>query len=212
MSSAANRPRPPDPDQEQARDRIGEALLDLCFAHGYRSLSLQMLLDRAEIDEAVFGRHFDDLDDCFCTIYEELRDELMEGAAAAVAAERSWRDGLRAALYAIVDFVEEDQKRTHLIIVEARSAGDRAVDLIHEGYERMFDYLDRGREERPGSGTISRATAEAIGGSIFFQMYSSYTNGSIASVREKVPKMMYTAVLPYLGREAAEEELSRPPA
>jgi AcrR family transcriptional regulator len=184
--------------------------VDLCFEHGYRSLSLQMLLDRAEVDEATFLRHFDDLEDCFCGIYEELRDELMEAAAAAVASQRTWRDGLRAAIYAIVDFVEEDEKRRHLIILEARSAGDRAVYLIHEGYERFFDYLDRGREERSASGTISRATAEAIGGSIFFQMYSSYRNGSIGSVRETVPKMMYMAVLPYLGPVIAQEELRRP--
>ena len=60
--------------RERARDRIGEALLDLCSEHGYRSLSLQMLLDRAEVEEDAFRLHFDDLEDCFCKIYEELRE------------------------------------------------------------------------------------------------------------------------------------------
>ena len=71
--------------------------------------------------------------------------------------EATWRDGLRAAIYAMVDFIGEDAKRTHLMVLDVRGAGDRALDLMHEGYERFFDFLDRGREERAGSGPRSPA-------------------------------------------------------
>ena len=168
-----------------------------------------MLLDRAGVDEVEFHRHYDDLEDCICSVYQRNRDELMERIAAAIAAETTWRDGLRAAIYVMVDSFEEDEKRTRLMAVEVQTAGDRAVNLIQEGYERFFDFLDLGREARNDSGSISRATAEAIGGAIFLQMYSSYKYGSVDSVRGEVPKIMYTAVLPYLGPEAAEEELRR---
>jgi hypothetical protein len=43
---------------------------------------------------------------------------------------------------------------------------------------------------------------------MFFQMYASYEAGeSIDAVRARIPELMYVAVLPYLGAEAAEEEL-----
>ena len=135
----------------------------------------------------------------------------MESALAAAAAEPTWRDGLRAALYAIADFVEADERRTRLMLVEARTAGDRAIGLIQEGYDRFFDLIDRGREERPGAGSLTRASAEAIGGTIFLQMYAAQGTGVAGLARAAVPRMMYTAVLPYLGQQAAEEELRRPP-
>jgi len=73
----------------------------------------------------------------------------------------------------------------------------------------MFDLLDAGRGEREGGGP-SRAIAEAVGGTIFFRMNAAFEEGSIETVRAKIPEMMYMAVLPYLGPEAAEVELNAP--
>jgi AcrR family transcriptional regulator len=183
------------------------AMVGLCFEHGYRQTTLDMLLDRAEVDRAAFERHFTDLEDCFCEVYQEMQKELMERVLAAIACESTWRDRLRATAYTMADFVAEDEKRTRFVIFEVRSAGDRAIYLLSQSYERLFDLIDQGRRERRLPGSISRATAEAIGGTMFFQMYASYAAGSIESVRAKVPEMMYVAVLPYLGAEAAAEEL-----
>jgi AcrR family transcriptional regulator len=193
------------------RERMAAAMVALCFEHGYREATLEMLLDRANVDRAAFERHFADLEDCFCEVYQDMQNELMERVLAAISRESTWRDRLRATAYTMADFVAEDQMRTHFAIFEVRSAGDRAICLLSQSYERLFDLIDQGRAERRLPGSISRATAEAIGGTMFFQMYASYEAGSIDSVRAKVPEMMYVAVLPYLGVEAAEEELHRVP-
>jgi AcrR family transcriptional regulator len=194
------------------RERMAAALVGLCFEHGYRQTTLDMLLDRAEVDRAAFERHFTDLEDCFCEVYQDMQKELMERVLAAIACESTWRDRLRTTAYTMADFVAEDKKRTHFAIFEVRSAGDRAIYLLSQSYERLFDLIDQGRHERRLPGSISRATAEAIGGTMFFQMYASYEAGSIESVRAKVPEMMYVAVLPYLGAKAAAEELRLVPA
>jgi AcrR family transcriptional regulator len=192
------------------RERMATALIDLCFEQGYRRTTLGMLLERAGVDHAAFERHFADLEDCFCSVYEDIQGELMERVLAAVTAAPTWRDRLRATAYTMADFVAEDERRTHLAIFEVRSAGDRAVYLLSQSYERLFDLIDMGRRESRRERSISRATAEAIGGSMFFQMYASYDGESIDAVRAKVPELMYVAVLPYLGPEAAAEELRTP--
>ncbi len=181
--------------------------MDLCYERGYRATTLAMLLERAGLDLAAFERHFRDLEDCFCEVYGEFQEELMKRMFAAISGEPTWRDRLRVMAYTMADYVSEDERRTQFIVVEVRSAGDRAIYMMSQGYERLFDLIDMGRRERPAAGSISRATAEAIGGSMFFQMYSSYEPGSIDAVRARVPELMYMAVLPYLGPEAAEEEL-----
>lgn len=189
------------------RERIAEALVDLCFEHGYRGTTEQMLIDHADVDRGTFKRLFTDLENCFCEVYEGMQEELMERIVAVVSREPTWRDRLRATAYTLADYVAEDERRTQFTIVEVRSAGDRALYLLGQSYERLFDLIDMGRHERPQGRSITRTTAEAVGGSIFFQMYASYEAGSIESVRAMVPELMYVAVLPYLGPEAAEEEL-----
>jgi AcrR family transcriptional regulator len=194
------------------RERIAAGMVDLCFEHGYRETTLDMVLDRAEVDRAAFERHFADLEDCFCEVYKEMRDDLMTRVAAAVEHEATWRDSLRAAAYTMVDWAAEDEKRTKFTVIEARSAGERALVLMGQAFEELFDLIDRGRDERQLPGAISRATAEAVGGTIFTQMYAAYEEGSIKAVRAKIPEMMYMAVRPYLGEDAAAEELRQAPS
>jgi AcrR family transcriptional regulator len=189
------------------RERMAEALIALCFENGYRQTTLEMLLERAGVERAAFERHFADMEDCFCKVYEDMQEELMRRVVAAIEREPTWRDRLRTIAYTMADFVAEDERQAHFAIVEIRAAGDRAMYLLGQSYERLFDLIDLGRRERRLRGSISRATAEAIGGTIFFQMYASYQAGSVDAVRARVPEMMYVAVLPYLGAEAAEEEL-----
>lgn len=200
------------PPRRPARQRIADGLLELCFERGYREVTLAELLERAEVDRSEFEGFYDDLEDCFCSIYEGLQGEMMARVTAAVEGAPSWRDGLRAVAYAIVGYLEEDECRAHLMAIEVMRAGERAGLLLAEAFEQIFDILDRGRWERAHAGAISRATAEAIGGTIFTQMYAAFEDGSVEAVRAKVPEMMYVAVLPYMGEQAAEEELHRDPA
>jgi AcrR family transcriptional regulator len=195
------------------RERIAAALVDLCFERGYRATTEEMLLDRAGVDRTAFVHHFTDLENCFCEVYKELLDQMTADVVEAVLGEATWRDRLRAAAYAMADYVTEDEKRTHFTIVEVRTAGDRALFIMGQAYDRLFDLIDEGRRQPGARGSTTRATAEAIGGTLFFQMFSSYEAGSADAVRARIPELMYLAVLPYLGPEAAEEELRmRPPS
>jgi AcrR family transcriptional regulator len=196
------------------RTRIRAALIDLCFERGYRQIGLADLLARAAVTEREFHRHFADLEDCFCRVYLEIRDGFLDRVAVAVSDEESWRDRIRATAYVLIRFLAEDEKVTHLSSVDVLTAGERAHLLFGEAVERLTTLIDEGRGERESSTgeTISRATAGAIAGGILTQIYA--TSGQKAPMPpegEVVPQMMYTAVLPYLGEEAAREELSIPP-
>ena len=192
--------------------RVVDALLSLCLEHGYPDVTLPMVLERAGVDSREFGLHYADIEDCFLKIYTGYRDDIMGRIAAAVAEEESWRGRIRAAAYTMLGYMEVDERRTNFIVIEVRRAGERAVVSMGEAFEEMFDLLDSGRDER-GRTDISRATAEAVGGTIFFRMNAAFEQGSMEAVRAKMPEMMYMAVLPYLGAEAAEDELhAAPPA
>lgn len=191
-------------------DRINDAFLDLSVSRGYRNVTLAMVLERADVDQPAFDRHFTDLEDCFCQLYEGYKDEFVDRISRAGAAQRTWRDRVRATAYELLRFFLEDERRARFVSLEVRQAGERAQLMLAEGVEPLFELIDQGRFERPDHRAISHATAEAVGGGILAQIITAVETGTLSA--DPIPQLMYSVVLPYLGSEAAIEELSiRPP-
>jgi hypothetical protein len=141
-----------------------------------------------------------------------MQEELLEQIATAVAELASWRERLRTAAYTMLAYLAEDERRAHVAVVDAYDGGERLQREIHKFFLYAFELIDQGRAESgPGRRPLSRATAEAISGAISLQIRSGFGPGWIEEARARVPELMYAAVLPYLGQEAAAEELRIPP-
>jgi AcrR family transcriptional regulator len=195
--------------EEDERNRLDRALIDLCFERGFAQISVEGLCRRAALEPADFDRHYADLEDCFCRVYGEIRDDFLLRLAAAIEPIHIWRERLRAAAYFLLEFFAEDPRVTYFGMVEVRRAGERAQLLFAAVFEAIFDLLDQGREQRPDHQAISRATATSISGGIFAQIYTAIERRQPLRP-EAVPQLMHDAVLPYLGPEAAEQELRLP--
>ncbi len=195
------------------RARIRQALIDLSYERGFATLELADLLAAAAVDEGTFHRYYADLEDCFFQVYSGELERFRRETAAARAGLPSWRDRLRATAYALYRFLAADERVRWLTAVEVRAASERSQLLIGEEVEALFALIDEGRDERPEvSEKLTRATAETLGGGIFNQVYVvAGQKGPMPPEEEIVPPLMYVTVLPYLGEEAAREELSMPP-
>lgn len=197
---------------QRRRPRLHQALIDLCFERGFAQVTVTDLCRRAGIDRAEFDRHYADLDECFFEAYEVEVCRFTRLMAAARACPGSWRDRLRATAYALLSFLRDDERVTNFVAVEVRAASERAQLLFGQGIEPLFDLIDEGRDEPGASSSLTRSTAEQVGGGIFHQIYGAVGQGqSLAPGSRIVPEMMYAAVLPYLGPAAAAEELRIPP-
>jgi AcrR family transcriptional regulator len=191
--------------------RLREALLDLCVERGYADLRLEDLLERAGVDSAAFHRHYADLDGCFAAVLAQAYGEFFEIAQKAVAGEVGWRDRMRATAYALLRFLRSDERVARLAAVEAQHGGERALQLFVQTFNRLVDLLDEGSAEAGGPDSPSRATALGIGGVVFARVQEAVAEGELGLGEEEIPELMYAAVFPYLGAEAAEEELRIPP-
>jgi AcrR family transcriptional regulator len=196
------------PDQAS---RLREALLDLCVERGYASLQLTDLLERAGVERSAFEREYDDLDACFATVLGEIYAEFFTRAQAAVAGQSGWRDRMRATAYALLRFLRADERVARLAAVEAQHAGEGAQRLFLETFNRLVDLIDEGSAEATGPDSPSRATALGVGGVVFARIQEAVAEGELGLGEEEIPELMYAAVFPYLGAEAAEEELRVPP-
>lgn len=199
------------PQPLSQRTRIRRALTGLCFERGYRATSLPLLLERAEVAERDFRREFDDLEDCLCSILVEQRTELMVVAWNAFSSQEGWANQMRAVALAMIRFAQEDQPRARTILVEAELAGEPSKLIRDQGMEMFSAFIDTGREQLEDPGSISRATADALGGAVFYQVRAKVEKGEYDELTDQLPELMYAVVLPYLGPEAALRELRIPP-
>jgi hypothetical protein len=104
-----------------------------------------------------------------------------------------WRDRLRAATYALYR-----RCRTH------------PAFPAEEEIEELVDLIDEGRAGPEAPASLTRVTAEALGGAILYELCRACRPSSPPE-SELVPSLMYVAVLPYAGPRAADEELRIPP-
>lgn len=194
------------------RDPIRQALIDLCFERGFSELTVDGLCERGGVDPVSFERDYESLDDCFCAVFESELDRLLLDFNAALAhAGRGWRPRLRAVAYAFHRWLVADPARTHLMVTEIRTGPERARLIQAHGIQQMIELLDEGRGVSSDPDRITRATAEALAGGILTQIYAAVGEGRLGPESEHVPQLMCAAVLPYLGRERALEELEIPP-
>ena len=199
-----------DPITEEVGN-LREALLDLCVERGYAELQLDDVLERAGVDSAAFHRHYADLDACFNAVLGQAYAEFFELAQKAVADETGWRDRMRATAYALLRFLRTDERVARLAAVEAQHGGEGALRLFVQTFNRLVDLLDEGSAEAGGPDSPSRATAVGIGGVVFARIQEAIAEGELGMGEEEIPQLMYAAVFPYLGAEAADEELHIPP-
>jgi AcrR family transcriptional regulator len=191
--------------------RLREALLDLCAERGYKKLKLRELLERADVDEAAFKQLYPDLDACFAAVLGEIYDEFFVRAQEAVTGQNGWRDRMRATAYALLRYLRSDERVARLAAVEVQYAGKRAQELFLETFNRLVNLLNEGSSEADGPESPGLATAIGVGGIVFARIQEAVAKGELGLGEEEIPELMYGAVFPYLGAEAAAEELRIPP-
>lgn len=193
--------------EAQERRRLREAMLDLCVEGGYPNLELTGLLERAALDEGAFHRYYEDLDSCFAGVLGEIYSEFFGRASEALREESGWRDRMRATAYALLRFLRSDERVAHLAAVEAQHGGEGAQHEFLSTFNRLVDLIDEGSAEASGPDSPSRATALGVGGVVFARIQEAVAEGELGLGEEEIPELMYGAVFPYLGAEAAAEEL-----
>jgi len=198
-------------DSANEVSRLREAMLDLCLERGYRTFGLDDLLGRSGVDQAAFQEHYTDLDACFAAVLGEIYAEFFASAREAVTGQIGWRDRMRATAYALLRFLRRDQRVAHLAAVEAQAGGETAQRLFLETFNRLVDLIEEGSTEAAGPDSPSRATALGVGGVVFARIQEAVAEGELELGKEEIPELMYGAVFPYLGAEAAAEELRIPP-
>lgn len=136
-------------------------------------------------------------------------EQLLVRVGEAYAAERAWVDGLRAVAYELRDFLREDPARARAMVLEAPFGNAETRGIRESGAAALAALIDLGRAEAVAPDSLPAAVSEISAAVIYNRIHVAVEAGDPLD-DQIVRELMYTAVMPYLGTEAALAELNMP--
>lgn len=188
-----------------------KAMLDLVYERGYDAVSVAEISTRAGGTRAEFERLFGDKLGCAVAVLEAIATDKLQVVRGAFDRQPRWPDSLRAAAYAHVGWIVENPKKMRFGLLETVWASDLTSALRDRLFGEYFAMVDAGREVAADPGSIPAFTAEGVVGAITEVVARRLGQEEVRELPDLVPEMMYLAVRPYLGEEAARRELGAPP-
>jgi len=195
---------------EIQRSRMLAAASEAVAEVGYARMTIAQVIGRARVSRKTFYDVFTDREDCFLAAFDQAISRARLVATEAYENESSWRDGLRAALAALLTFMDEHPALARLCLVEALAAGDAVLERRAQVLDELAEVVDRGRFERNAARNPAPLTAEGVVGGIVAVLHARLVEDCSEPLSDLLGALMGMIVLPYLGARAASGELSRP--
>jgi AcrR family transcriptional regulator len=190
------------------RQSVIKAAIQLFGSKGYNATSVEEIAAEAGIDEGALLREFADKQDCLLQAWDEIAADYTQVVLSVYNRHDTWLDGLRAAAYASVEYIEQNPLRVRVGAIEVFSAGPAAQARRDLFLQTQVDLVHAARHELDDPDSVPRAAAETAVGAIWDTVVTSAQRGELDTPRKLVPQLMYLAVLPYFGPEAAAQELT----
>lgn len=187
------------------QQRILQGMLKAVGTHGYEQTSVQDALAEAGLYRQAFYDSFRDKEECYLQALDAGSAWVELAMRDAALGERSWRGQLRGALTGLLRFLDEQPAVGRALLVEVHAAGPRAVAKRTEAMTRAASMMDLAREESDNEAPA--ISGEAVVAGILAVLHSRLTANESSGYLNLLPELMYLAVLPYFGAEAAAEAM-----
>jgi AcrR family transcriptional regulator len=199
--------------EEIQRARILLAMSELVRERGATSVTIAHVVSRSGVSRRTFYELFADREDCFLAAFDSAVATGGERLLAAYASAAPWRERIRAALLAALEFLDAEPELGYLCVVGALSGGQRALERRAEVLGSLIDALHEGRPDTKGAAG-ERVVAEGVVGAVLSVIHARLIEQSLGRGRgpliELLSPLMGIIVLPYLGSAAAQRESTKP--
>lgn len=185
-------------------------MLEAVGVYGYERATVQDAIVAAGVCRRAFYDSFSGKQDCYLQALDAGSARVEAAMRDAAMGELTWQSRLRGALTGLLRFLEEQPAVSRALLVEVHAAGPRAAAKRTEAMARAAAMLDLARRESDdGAPAIS---AEAVVAGILAVLHSRLSADQTGGYLELLPELMYLAVLPFFGAEAAAAamEANRP--
>jgi len=193
------------------RERLREAMIRVAAAKGFEATTVADVIEVAGVSEETFYGMFEDKQACFLEAYDAVIDVLVAHVTSAfeAAADEPWPDRIAAGLRALAQLLAAEADIARMAMVEVTAAGDDARERYRAALARFTPFLDEGRAYSGQGEELPPDTARfAIGGATSM-IFDEIRAGRGPELERILPDLVFAVLMPYLGPEAAEDEMRR---
>ncbi len=206
---------------EIQRMRILAAMAEVASERGAGSVTVAHVVARAGVSRRTFYDLFADREKCFLAAFEEAIGRMSRLVVEAYEHASTWREQMRAGLWALLVFLDEEPALARLCVVESLAAGPRVLERRATVVRALVRGVDEGREANAtGTGPVARTstrkasqlpplTAEGVVGAVLSVIHTRLSEPGAKPLTSLLGELMSVIVMPYLGQAAAQKELRR---
>ncbi len=191
------------------RARILSAMFEVVTERGAGNVTVAHVTERSGVSRRTFYELFEDREGCFLAAFEQALEFASERVLPACESQGRWRERIRAALSALLMFLDEEPVVGQLLIVESLSGAAATLERRRQAIARITSAIEGGREEAKAAAPVP-LTAEGIVGGVLSVIHARLVEADAGPLVGLLNQLMSMIVLPYLGATAARRELDRP--
>lgn len=205
---------------EMQRRRLLLAIGEVVSESGLEAATVGRVCEQAGVSRRTFYELFSDREECLLAAFDQAIEHVTQKLGPAYAYEgrtrraHSWRERVRVALSALLEYLDAEPDLARLCVVEAPRAGPKLLERRRRVLEVLAAMVDEGRgEARAGSEPPPLTAQGVVGGAlsvIHARLLEPSQEGAPSSLVELNGPLMAMIVHPYLGPTAARKELERP--
>jgi AcrR family transcriptional regulator len=193
------------------RERLLEAMVRVAAAKGYEATTVDDVIEAAAVSRQNFDDLFADKETCFLESYDAVIDVLVAHVATAFesAVGEPWPERIVIALRALVDLLATEHDIARMAMVEVTAVGEDARIRYRAALSRFTPFLEEGRSVSAQGDELPADTARFAVGGATSMIFDEIRAGRGPELRRILPDLVFAVLMPYLGPEAAEDEMSR---
>lgn len=186
---------------------LSAAVLAMLRAKGYEEASLDEILECAGVSRVDFHRTFDGKEHLVALVIQAQIENFVKRLSNAYGEVDGWPDNLRAAAYETARYVRDNPDMAWVATIGVMREREMARAYRDRVLLWASGMIDAGRMVAPDPAAVPASAPLVVMGGIVGVLRRNF-EGAEVPAGESVPRIMYSAVRPYLGEAAARAELA----
>jgi AcrR family transcriptional regulator len=193
------------------RERIVDATAAIVAEKGLAGLTIPEIAKRANVSNQTFYSIYASKQEAFLGAQKIGMHQAFQITAEVYAAhEEDWPCAVAAGLRALIDYLASEPAHAHLSLVDTFAASPEAIEIRNSTVDAFAAYMQRGYEIAASEQrAVPPVAAEAVAGGVWQILHHYIENECIAQLSQTAPQLIYMALTPFLGPEAAAEAALR---
>jgi len=191
------------------RERMLLAVAEAVAEQGYATTTVADIIARARLSRRTFYEHFTDKEECFLAAYDTVVEQMLTGVGRAYEGGGSeWTRRVYEGLEAFIQYLVDEPAFARMCIVEVVAAGPEARGRRDAAMRVFVDFLEPGRAEGLRGVVVPELAADIVVGGIYEIIYTRLLRDAADELLGMVPELVYCALVPFVGHEAAARAVS----